>query len=158
MKSLSLINIDCLGTLIGPVHMGKSYIPVSEKTFRLAIYFCSVHMEKRYPPYRPGKVSGCDVALNMNWIEKLLTRQKVYPAKRESCVHITYGENIIPVTENSPVKKRDLGTQENFLSHTKRSVTFHIIFIPRRVSLVNLSKPFLANQDNFCPYEQALIM
>ena len=27
-------------------------IPVNEKTFRLAKYFCSVHMEKRYPAYR----------------------------------------------------------------------------------------------------------
>ena len=31
--------------------MGK-VIPVNEKTFQLAKYFCSVHMEKRYPAYR----------------------------------------------------------------------------------------------------------
>jgi hypothetical protein len=27
-------------------------IPVNERTFRLAKYFCSVHMEKLYPAYR----------------------------------------------------------------------------------------------------------
>ena len=43
---------------------------VSEETFRLAKEFCFVHMEKRYP------VSCRDVALA---IEKLLSRQKVFP-------------------------------------------------------------------------------
>ena len=44
-----------------------------------------------------------------------------------------------------------------FVSY-ERSVTFHIIGITRRdrISLVNLSKSFLANRDNFCIYEQAL--
>jgi hypothetical protein len=32
--------------------MGKSYVvKLNEKTFQLAKYFCSVHMEKRYPAY-----------------------------------------------------------------------------------------------------------
>ena len=38
----------------------------------------------------------------------------------------------------------------------ERSVTFHIMFIPRRDLACNFSKSFLANRDNFCPYEQAL--
>ena len=46
-------------------------------------------------------------------------------------------------------------TGKHFVSY-ERSVTFHIIFIPRRDLLVNLSKSFLANRDNVCLYEQAL--
>jgi hypothetical protein len=38
-------------TDLGPVHRAK-VIPVNEKSFRLAKYFCSVHMEKLYPTYR----------------------------------------------------------------------------------------------------------
>ena len=68
----------------------------------------------------------------------------------------SYGKNIIPVTEISPVNKRDLGnTRKSFVSY-ERSVTFHIIFITGEISLVNLSKCFLANRDNFSSYEQAL--
>jgi glutamate dehydrogenase/leucine dehydrogenase len=36
----------------------------------------------------PGKVFGCDVTLNINWIEKLADTTESYRAKRESCVHM----------------------------------------------------------------------
>jgi hypothetical protein len=84
-------------------------IPVNEKTFRLAKYFCSVHMEKRYPAHR-GKISGCDIALNINCIEKLLTRQKVI---------LLSGKVVFIWEKHYPGDNPYLGTRENFLSHMK---------------------------------------
>jgi hypothetical protein len=109
-------------------------IPINEKTIRLAKHFCSVHMEKRHP--------GCDVALNINWIEKLLTRQKVIPLNGK----------VVFIWEKHYPGHRDLACQQARSRYTgklfvsyERSVTFHIIFIPRR-----------NNFWQFCPYEQAL--
>ena len=105
-------------------------IPVNEKTFRLAKYFCSVHTENWEKRYRlsplPGKVSGCDVALNMHQLNlKVTDTTESYPAKPESCVHMGHmGKTFILVTEISPVNKRDLGTLtgKRFGSY-ERSVT-----------------------------------
>ena len=44
---------------------------------------------------------------------------------------------------------------KTFVSY-ERKETFHIISYQGEISLVNLSKCFLGNRDNFCPYEQAL--
>jgi hypothetical protein len=43
--SHKLSRSDLIAIIVGPV-------PGNEKTFRLAKYFCSVRMEKRYPAYR----------------------------------------------------------------------------------------------------------
>ena len=76
-------------TDLGPVHMGKSYPGYREKfSTSQILLFCS---RGETLSHLPGNVSGCDVALNMNWIVSDTT--KSYPAKRESCVH---GKNIIP--------------------------------------------------------------
>ena len=45
--------------------------------------------------------------------------------------------------------------RKTFVSY-ERKATFHIISYQGEISLVNLSKCFLGNRDNFCPYEQAL--
>jgi hypothetical protein len=72
-------------------------------------------MEKRYPAYRVKfPAVTYSIEHQLNW--KVADTTESYPAKRESCVH-AYGKNIIPVTEISPVNKRDLGTRENFSSH-----------------------------------------
>ena len=44
---------------------------------------------------------------------------------------------------------------KTFVSYEHKA-TFHIISYQGEISLVNLSKCFLGNRDNFCPYEQAL--
>jgi hypothetical protein len=137
---------------LGLFYMGKSY-PGQHFSTNQILLFCSYGETLSR---LPGKVSGCDVALNINWIEKLLTRQNLsYSAKRKSCVH--KGKTL----SRSP--RCRLSTSEisvhgrTFVSY-ERSVTFHIFGITRRdrISLVNLSKSFLANRDNFCIYEQAL--
>ena len=44
---------------------------------------------------------------------------------------------------------------KTFVSYEHKAA-FHIISYQGKISLVNLSKCFLGNRDNFCPYEQAL--
>jgi hypothetical protein len=68
--------------------------------------------------------------------------------------------------ENHYPGHRDLACQQARSRYTgklvvsyEHSVTFNIMFIPSNqgeISLVNLSKGFLANRDNFYPYKQAL--
>jgi hypothetical protein len=90
---------------------------------------------------------------------KVTDTTESYPAKPESCVHMGHmGKTFILVTEVSPVNKRDLGTLtgKRFGSY-ERSVTGILFSYQGEISLVNLSKSFLANWDNFCPYEQAKI-
>jgi hypothetical protein len=50
MKVPCIETIDGTKTDLGPVHRAK-VIPVNKKSFRLAKYFCSVHMEKLYPQF-----------------------------------------------------------------------------------------------------------
>ena len=45
--------------------------------------------------------------------------------------------------------------RQTFVSY-ERKVTFHIISYQGEISLMNLSKCFFGNRDNFCLYEQAL--
>ena len=84
-------------------------------------------MEKRYPDYRVKFPT--DVALSKSTIEKLLTRQKVFPLSGNDVymLRYSYGKNIIPCTKISPVNKLDLSTWENFSSHMN-AVELFILF------------------------------
>ena len=74
----------------------------------------------------------------------------VFPLRGKVLIKLhSYGTNIFPCTEISPINKLDLGTWENFSFHMTPKVTFHTISWKGEISLVNLSKYFLANQDNF---------
>ena len=75
----------------------------------------------------PGKVSGCDIALNMNRIEMLLTRQKVIPLSGK----------VVFIWEKT---RSRLSTSEIEL--------FILFSYQGEISLVNLSKSSLANRDN----------
>ena len=91
-------------------------------------------------------------------IAKSLTRQKFFQLSGNvvdiRCVHM--GKNI-PCTKISPVNKRYPSTRENFSPHwTQWNFSYYFHNMQDEISLVNLSKCFLANQDNFSPYEQAL--
>ena len=84
-------------------------------------------MEKRYPRL-PGKVSGRDVALVRLAIEKLLTRQKVFPLSGKV---VFIWEKHFPVYRDLACQQaRSWYTGKLFVSY-ERGVTFHIIFITR---------------------------
>jgi hypothetical protein len=78
----------------------------------------------------PGKVFGCDVALNINWIEKLLTRQKVIPLSGK-VVFILWGKHYPGHRDLACQQARSRYTGKLFVSY-ERNVTFHIIFVTRR--------------------------
>ena len=82
--------------------------------------------------------------------DKFPLREKVFNKIR------SYGTNIFPCTEISPINKRYLGTWENFLSHMNVSYLFILFSQEGEIWLVNLSRCFLANRDNFFQHEQAL--
>ena len=93
--------------------MGKSYLGQRENILTSEIIlFCSYGETLSR---LPGKVSVCDVALSKSTIEKLLNDRKF--SGKVGYMLCSYGQNIIPCTEISPVNKRDLGTRENFSSH-----------------------------------------
>ena len=82
-------------------------------------------MDKRYPDYRVKPFPTVTVALSKSTIEKLRTRQKVFPLSGKTLSRLPRSRS--PVR---PVVYRDLGTQKNISSHAyERSGTFHIIFI-----------------------------
>ena len=93
------------------------------------ILFCSCgEMFSRLP----GKVSRCDV-------DFVKCKQKVFPLLAGKLC--SYETKIISVTE---------------IYREEYKAIFHIISYQGEISLVNLSKCFFGNRDNFCPYEQAL--
>jgi hypothetical protein len=124
--------------------MGKSY-PGKWENFSTSqiLLFCSYGETLSR---LPGKVSGCDVALNINWTEKLLTRQKV----------ILLSGKVVFIWEKHP-GHRDLACQQGRSRYTgKLFVSYELkLFIlfsyQGEISLVNLSKSFLANRNNFFP-------
>ena len=112
--------------------MGRSYLGCRENILTAQIMlFCSYgEIFSRLP----GKVSCFDV-------DFVKCKQKVFPLSGK--VVFIYGIKIISDTEISLVSKRDLGTRENFSSHMS-------------AMQLSLSKCFLGNRDNFCPYQQLL--
>ena len=91
--------------VLGPVHMGRSYLGCRENISTGQIMlFCSYgEMFSRLS----GKVSRCDV-------DFVKCKRKVFPLSGKV---MFIWDKIISVTEISPVSKRDLGTRENFSSH-----------------------------------------
>ena len=88
-------------------------------------------MEKRYPDYRVKFPTVTSVALSKSTIEKLLTRQKVFPLSGE-VVFICMGETLSRVYRDLACQQaRSRYTGKRFVSY-ERSGTFHIIFVTRR--------------------------
>jgi hypothetical protein len=90
----------------------------------------------------PGKVFGCDVALNTNWIEKLLTRQKVIPLSGK----------VLFNWDKHP-GHRDLACQQARSRYTgklvvscERSVTFHISEL-KQVTFLTTRTAWVTSED-----------
>ena len=77
----------------------------------------------------PGKVPDCDVALSKSTIEKLLTRQKVFPLSGK--VMFIWAKHYPVYRDLACQQARSRYTGKLFVSY-ERSGTFHIIFITRR--------------------------
>ena len=93
----------------------------------------------------PGKVSRCDVDL-------VKCKQKVFPLSGI----VVFLRQQLSWSPRSRLPASEISVPgETFVSY-ERKATFHIISYQGEISLVNLSKWFLGNRDNFCPYEQAL--
>ena len=92
----------------------------------------------------PGKVSRGDV-------DFVKCKQKVFPLSGK--VVFIWDKNYLGHQNLACHQARSRLTGKLFVSY-ERKVTFHTIFV--EISLVNLSKCFFANRENFFPYEQAL--
>ena len=115
--------------------MGRSCLGCRENiSTGQIILFCSYgEMLSRLP----GKVSRCDV----DFVNRKFSRLAGIYISRSPRSRLSASEISVP--------------GKTFVSH-ERKATFHIISYQGEISLVNLSKCFLGDRDNFCPYEQAL--
>ena len=95
----------------------------------------------------PGKVSRGDV-------DFVKCKQNVFPLSGK--VVFIWDENYLGHRDLACHQARSRLTGKLFVSY-ERKVTFHTIFVSQgEILLVNLSKCFLANRENFFPYDQAL--
>ena len=121
--------------------MGRSYLGSRENISTGQIMlFCSYgEMFSRLP----GKVSRGDV-------DFVKCKQKVFPLSGK--VVFIWHKNYLSHRDLACHQARSRLTGELFVSY-ERKATFHTIFVRRRDLAC---KCFLANRENFFPYEQAL--
>ena len=117
--------------------MGRSYLGSRENiwTGQIMLFFSYGEMFFRLP----GKVSRRDV-------DFVKCKQKVV---------FIWDKNYLGHRDLACQQARSRYPEKLFFPY-ERNATFHIILKQGEISLVNLSKCFLGNRDNFCPYEQAL--
>ena len=122
--------------------MGRSYLGFRENisTSQIMLVCSYGKMFSRLP----GKVSRCDV-------DFVKCKQKFFPLSGK--VVFIWDENYLGHRDLACQQARSRYQGKLFVPY-ERNATFHIISC--EISLVNLSKCFLGNRDNFCPYEQAL--
>ena len=126
--------------LFGPVHMGRSYLGSRENISTGQIMlFCSYG--KNFSRL-PGKVSRDDV----DFVK--CKKQKVFPLSGK--VVFIWDKDYLGDRDLACHPARSRLTGKLFVSY-ERKVTFHTIFVRSEISLVNLSKCFLANRANFFP-------